>query len=495
MNFFTRFNLRQRYNLVVFMAIFLASCLLIGSMYAAMSKYAYEYTTHYWANYTKTFSDSAITTVAIDSSAGGAIITNNLHTDKNIKMAVIYTAEHEVFASSGQSEHCTWHSKSYDKPLFISTPNYWCFSSPINYQGSFVGNVELVVSSDDYRAILKRLLVSSIMIVGMFSMLIYFLVSYFSGQFTSTIVEMIDVLKMVGQGGRGRRVAISGTADIEMMRDVFNGMLNKIELNEQILEQTVTDRTNELKIALDSSQSANIYKSQIMALVTHEMKTPLHATIGFMQTVEKGLPNSPDYGYLHDYQSRALKRAFELKDIIENILLQGRLEADSFVLSYSSVEIKTLVLECLDKATPLKTRNRNRLSVSGDDIVITTDKDALSHIISNLVSNAYKFTLDGDVVVKWRLVDNCLKLQVVDTGCGVAIGNHQKIFDAFWQEDMGLGRKYGGHGLGLAITKQLIQLFNGTITVEPNSGKGTVFTITVPCPKGRSAHLRAVKTG
>ena len=502
MNFFTRLDLRQRYNIVVFIAIALASALLIVSIYTVVSKYAYEYSSHYWINYAKTFSDSASSTVVLDSATGGAVITNNLNADKNIINATIYTAEHKVFASSGHSDGCHWLNNSFDKPALVEMPNYWCFSSPINHQDGLIGSAELVVSKADYQSIVHSLLLASIGIVLVFSLLIFFMVSYFSGLFTSTIVEMVGVLKLVGQGGRGQRLEISGTADIEMMRDVFNDMLTKIELNEQILEQMVSDRTNELKLALDTSQSANAYKSQIIALVSHEMKTPVHNAIGLMQIVKDEISKIPDFDLMLDYQSRALANTNDLKDMIENILLQGMLEADKFYLKQKSVEVKSMIVECADKFSQLRTRNRNHLFLSGDNAFIISDQVALRHVINNLIGNACKFTLDGEIHIKWWLDPNQLTIQVSDTGCGIAVENLQNIFEAFWQEPQQdiklgrkLGRKFGGHGLGLAITKQMVQLLNGTISVLPNSNKGTIFTVRIPSSEARFAHPPRAETG
>lgn len=498
MSFTAHFNLRLRYNLVVFAAIFIASCLLVGSMYWVMSKYAYEYTSRYWQDYAKTFSDSALYAVVVDSASGAAVVARNLEDDKNIYKASVFSAAHGLFASSGHSDGCKITMRKFDKPFFMEMPKYWCFSSPIFHQDNFIGSVELVVSKAEYNAVVQRLLISSVVIVLAFSLFIFFMVSYFSGLFTSTIVEIIDVLKVVGQGGRGRRVAFSGAADINMMRDVFNDMLSKVELDEQILEQMVTDRTNELKSALDNSQSANVYKSQIMALVTHEMKTPVHNAIGFMRIVKDGLPINPDFDMLRDYQSRALANTNELKNMIENILLQGMLEANEFELSHSSVDVKAMIVECSDNVIPLRTRNRNQVYLSGHDVVIVSDAEALRHVINNLIGNACKFTSDGEIQVNWWLDHDHLSIQVADTGCGIAEKNHQKIFEAFWQEpqeDLKLGRKYGGHGLGLAIAKQLVQRLNGNISVVPNGDKGTVFTVRVPFPEGRHDHLQAARTG
>lgn len=497
MRFFAKLNLRQRYNLAVFIAICTASCLLVCSMYLAMSSYAHDYTGRYWQDFASTFADSASYPVIVDSASGGLVAVHNLDSDKHILKSSIYGAGQRLLASSGSAGSCQWPKTRPDKAIFTVMDSYWCFSSPIHHEGKTIGNVELVVSKMEYHAVVRQMLVASVLIVLVFSLLIFCIVSYFSGFFTSTIVEMVNVLKFVGQGATGCRVSFSGAADIDMMRDVFNDMLTKIELNEQILERIVADRTNELKAALDSSQSANAYKSQIMALVTHEMKTPVHNAIGFMQIVKDELPKSPGFDLLRNYQSRALTNTNELKGMIENILLQGMLEADKYGLSHSKVNVKTLIAECSDNAIPLRTRNRNHLSLSGNDETIVSDADALRHVINNLIGNACKFTLDGEIQVTWWLDHGQLTIEVADTGCGIAQENHQKIFDAFWQEpqkNLKMGRKYSGHGLGLAITKRLVERLAGTISVMPNKDKGTVFTVRVPYSEAKHGRLQAGMT-
>ena len=140
----------------------------------------------------------------------------------------------------------------------------------------------------------------------------------------------------------GRRVAFSGAADIDMMRDVFNDMLTRIELNEQALEQRVADRTSELKIALDSSQAGKVHKSQIMAMVSNEMKTPLHAVVAGLQLLYEQVPQGPGHELNREYHAKALNRANELNSYIDNMLLHGKLEADQFEVAPALVAVNLL---------------------------------------------------------------------------------------------------------------------------------------------------------
>jgi signal transduction histidine kinase len=103
-----------------------------------------------------------------------------------------------------------------------------------------------------------------------------------------------------------------------------------------------------------------------------------------------------------------------------------------------------------------------------------------SHIINNLLSNACKFTVDGEITLDWWLDESGLTLQVADTGCGIPEQYHTKIFESFWQVDMSMGRKYGGTGLGLTVTKQFVELIGGDISVASCEGKGTIFMVKTP---------------
>jgi signal transduction histidine kinase len=480
MNMLSKFNLKHRFNIAVLISIVVISSIFVLSIYKIIARQAHDYAIQYWQDYTKTFSNTAVLPLLIDSTPIANSITSNHTNNKTIRKSAIYTAQHVLIATSGSSVDCGAADKPFNEPFFIETSTVWCFSSPMEYKNIFIGNVELVVSKANFQSILQQILLTTILAVFIFAACIFLLVSYFSRLLTYIMVDISKTLKGVSGGGRGLRVTFSGAADINMMRDSFNEMLAKIELDEQILEQMVISRTNELKSALDSSQSANMYKSKIISLVSHEMRTPLHVAIGFMHTVSKGLPLVPDFDELRDFQSRALVRAYELKDIIESILLQGRLESGKFILTRSSVNLKLLIDQCANKCQTMRLRNQNTFTSSGEAITVDSDSVALTHIINNLIGNALKFTEHGEVHVHWWVDQNHFSIQVKDTGCGIAEANYENIFESFWQEDMRLERRFGGHGLGLAITKHLVGQLDGKISVARNYPKGTIFTVTVP---------------
>jgi len=479
MNLFGHLNLQQRFNWSIFISIIFAGCLLIGLMYQIMSKYSNDYTNHYWREHTTTFSDSALYAVILGSTSQSEAVTHSFASDNNVLKAAIYDYKHKLLAFSGKALDCGAANLDYRSGFFIETPGFWCFYSPI-YQDGYLGYVELVISKAEYKTVMRQLLLGSVLVILLFSIFIFFIVRRLSGLFTSTLVEMAAILKKVSEGERGSRVSFSGAMEINDMRITLNDMLATIELNEQVLEQRVEDRTSALRIALESSETAHVYKAQIMSMVSHEMKSPLHAISGYMQILAERLPDGPEYKENQLLHKKAFERANDLNALIDNILLHAQLEADRYQVSFSPVAVKPLMLACSEAVSSVLGRNRNRLHLSGQDDYIVTDSEVVRHIVNNLLSNACKFTANGDVTLRWFVIRSFLVIEVSDTGCGILAEHYDNIFDAWWQVDMSLGRKYGGHGLGLAITKQFVQRLGGDIALAPNVNKGTVFTVRVP---------------
>lgn len=276
-----KFNLQQRFSFAVLGTILLAACLFIGFQFFAMSKYANNYTVRYWTEYTKTFSSSVQYWVILDSSSNAKDAAINFAKDVNVVRAAIYSQD-RLIATSSDRILCNSPNSNYATSFFVEVADAWCFYAPILQDANLLGHVELTVSKAEYKAVVRSLFWASIAITVICSLLIFILVNRFSSMFTSALLQMSGVMKGVAQGARGGRVTFSGAADIDAIRDDFNNMLRMIEINSQILEQAVADRTSELKLSLENSKAANRYKTQIMGVTSHEMKTPLHAISSYL---------------------------------------------------------------------------------------------------------------------------------------------------------------------------------------------------------------------
>ncbi len=488
MNLPKQFNLQQRFYTTVFVGISLASLLIIGLIYWAISQYATKYVSDYWASYAKTFSEAVKYPVIIGSAPDALAVSKTFAGDKNVKKTTVYTNKPEVLSSFGMSLGCKTKPTSFNDAFFIDAGRDWCFYAPIIHESHVVGHVELVTSKAGIKTLLLRMLLAIGLTILLFSAVAFLIVSKQSKVFTSTLLDMESVLKAVSQGVGGVRVSFGGSDNVDKIRDGFNELLAEIEQNKQLLEQRVIDRTQELEKALEGSQAANVYKSQIMMTITHEMKTPLHAISMFLQTL-LSLPEGEDLNSLRELNLTALARANDMKENTDTFLLKNKLASDKYDLDYTTVDIKSLMQACAEKVSVLKNRNANRLTLSNNPLSFVCDIEMLTHIVNNLLSNACKFTIGGDIHLNWWLDHDRLAIQVSDTGRGISAENRNRIFEDFWQEDMSESRKVGGHGLGLYLVKQFVNRLQGEIVVVENTdGKGTIFTVTLPSPSDKFDH-------
>ncbi|ESS71682.1 signal transduction histidine-protein kinase BarA [Methyloglobulus morosus KoM1] len=495
MNAFNQLDLRQRYNVIVFITLAIAGCLLVLCLTLAFENYANDYTNYYWQEHTGIFAHSVEYSVTLGAKTKSEAIANSFAADKNVLKAAIYTNQHALLANSGKNVDCTTSKQTFTQPFVAEASNHWCFYAPIyqdiptgGYEQKsanslpplFLGYVELVVSKTKLRTLLHQILAVSGLVVFVFLALIFHGVRRFSGTFTQPLVDIIKILDSFAHGNPGGRVAFSGSSELTAMGITFNDMLSRIEENERILEQKIADRTSELKIALENSEAANQYKTQIVATVSHEMKTPLHIIQNCLAASLDALPDTAENELMREFHQRALMRATDLNDLINNILLQGKLEAKSVAVKLMPLDMLPLMQACADKITPYLKRKNNKLKILGKECSIVSDAELLSHIINNLLNNACKFTVDGEITLDWWLDESGLKIQVTDTGCGIPAKFHDKIFESFWQVDMSMGRKYGGTGLGLTVTKQFVELLGGDISVVSSERKGSVFSVKIP---------------
>ncbi|AEG00344.1 sensor histidine kinase [Methylomonas methanica] len=476
-----RFDFRQRYDLVVLISVAMAGMLIIASLYVAAYQYASDYTRQYWKTYTLTFANSVKYSVILHATSISQDIIQTYAGDSNVLKASVFESPHTLIASSTQKAFAC---PSTDTPVLKTqvknTAYVWCFYTPLYQDDDYLGYVELVVSKQDLDAFMRQIFVMSGLIVMIVLIILFLLVRRFSGIFTAPLFEIVTALTNVSLGIRGHRVNFKGPPDMQRMGADFNDMLAKIERNEQILEQCVTDRTNELKIALDSSRAANHYKNQIMTLVSHEMKTPLHSIGAYLELIQAALPKTAEFDLCRSFHANALARTQDLNELINKVLIHGKLEASKVELNQTSVDIQTLMTQCAAKLKPALVGNRNRLSLAGEPGMITIDTEVLRHIVDNLLSNACKFTVEGDIQLSWRYENEALIIQIRDSGCGIPPEYQSLIFEPFWQADMSLTREHGGHGLGLSITKRFIELLGGSISVFSEPGKGALFTVKIP---------------
>jgi signal transduction histidine kinase len=225
-------------------------------------------------------------------------------------------------------------------------------------------------------------------------------------------------------------------------------------------------------------------KSQFVSSMSHELRTPLNAIIGLTEMM---VTNAERFGA--EKALEPLKRVnaagTHLLGLINQVLDLSKIEAGKLELNMETVNLAMLIDEVIGTAGQLAQQNGNRLVVDaqGNLGTLTVDPMRLRQILLNLLSNACKFTKQGEVKLTGRRMTNCgnwIELAVCDTGIGMTSEQQAKLFAEFTQADSLTARKFGGTGLGLAISRRLARMMGGDVTVASEPGKGSVFTVRLP---------------
>ena len=228
-------------------------------------------------------------------------------------------------------------------------------------------------------------------------------------------------------------------------------------------------------------EAANKHKSDFLARVSHDLRTPLNAIMGFTRIVLRRME-----GQMPDLQKENLQKVLisseHLLNLINGLLDLAKIDAGKMEVSADTFRVEDIINMTTATVEPLLKDGRVRIvrDVTPNLPPLKTDRDKLKQILFNLLSNAAKFTEQGEIKVSASPENGNLKLAVADTGIGMKKEALDHIFEEFQQAEKTTASKYGGTGLGLAIVKKFINLMGGEIVVESEEGKGSKFTITLP---------------
>jgi signal transduction histidine kinase/putative methionine-R-sulfoxide reductase with GAF domain len=231
-------------------------------------------------------------------------------------------------------------------------------------------------------------------------------------------------------------------------------------------------------------QSASENKSQFLASMSHELRTPLNAIIGLTEMM---VSNAARFGTEKALEPlrRVNAAGTHLLSLINEVLDLSKIEAGKLELNPEPINLSRLIDEVIGTAGQLADKNQNRLIVEAQENVgaLNADSMRLKQILLNLLSNACKFTKEGEVALRVRKVADerdWVELAVADTGIGLTAEQQAKLFQDFTQADSLTARRYGGTGLGLALSRKLARMMGGDVTVTSERGKGSVFTVRLP---------------
>jgi signal transduction histidine kinase len=239
----------------------------------------------------------------------------------------------------------------------------------------------------------------------------------------------------------------------------------------------IQDKSRQLQLASE-------HKSQFVSSMSHELRTPLNAIIGLTDML---VTNATRFGTekAQEPLQRVNRAGTHLLGLINQVLDLSKIEAGKLELSPQTVQLEPLINEVIGTAGQLAEQNKNRLVVDAQENLgaLTVDPMRLRQILLNLLSNACKFTKEGQITLRARKVANgreWIELAVADTGIGMTPEQQAKLFGEFTQADASTAQRFGGTGLGLAITRKLARMMGGDVTVTSELGKGSVFTVRLP---------------
>jgi signal transduction histidine kinase len=290
------------------------------------------------------------------------------------------------------------------------------------------------------------------------------------------IVPLVSADKVVGALVIRRKQPGNFPKDTIQLLQTFAAQ-SVLAIQNARLFREIEDKSRQLELASE-------HKSQFLASMSHELRTPLNAIIGLTEMMvthaarfgtEKGL----------EPLRRVNAAGTHLLSLINEVLDLSKIEAGKLELTPEPVNLAQLIDEVIGTAGGLAEKNQNRLIVGAQDNVgaLNADPLRLKQILLNLLSNACKFTKEGEICLRVRKVADgrdWVELTVADTGIGLTAEQQAKLFQEFTQADSLTARRYGGTGLGLALSRKLARMMGGDVTVTSEPGKGSVFTVRLP---------------
>jgi signal transduction histidine kinase len=428
-----------------------------------------------------------------------AIIQGCLYDSKTMTGDVInQLVTHYINSKFSQSLQCPPSTATAEERMFIDVDKISVMQPVRDDNGNIIGHIYAESTLDQINEYIKKQTFITLVVIMVGLVVSYLLAINLQRAISRPILSLAATARQVSKD-KDYSIRAQPIGNIEeeynnelvILTKSFNEMLTEIGVREQQLKtQNIA-----LEKARDLAESANRAKSHFLANISHELRTPLNAIIGFSSILMNQLFGPLGDQKYWEYAKDINESGAHLLDIINDILDLSKAEAGKLALAYEEIHIGKSINKCLTILAERAEKGRVTITTDVPKTLpsLVVDRLRFIQIILNILSNAVKFTGEGGKVhVAARTSEDNSKIQfsIQDSGIGMSREDIEKAFQSFGQVDSGLNRKYEGTGLGLPLTKKLMELHYGVIDIESELGKGTLVTLTFPAiPPAESGYV------
>ena len=423
--------------------------------------------------------------------------------DPDIVYASVYNQQGTLLAEAHSDKYSAAYSDRYSysrEPIMTQPIESGDVFDPASNQAdrSLLGWVHLYVARDQLEQNREQIILEGIIVFAVMLVVAFVLAAIISQRITRPVFSLLDHLKGVEKGDLGRVITHIAANEIGDVQRGFNSMsqallANRNELNQRIEQATedlrdavsdLEDKNRELGLARDSAQEANRIKSQFLANISHEIRTPINGIQGFINLVRQTGLKRNQKRYI-DIMQQSVN---DLGAMITELLDFSKLESGKVTILDSEFDLFNLLESTRDglfTATMEKDIDLHLAVFSDTPQMVIGDSLRLKQILRNLIGNAIKFTDNGYVSITVYLLDEndteaTLLFRIEDSGIGISQTQQKQLFRAFAQLESDPNRRHAGTGLGLVISRNLARLMGGDITLESSPGIGSIFTVQLP---------------
>ncbi|WP_304639334.1 ATP-binding protein [Pseudomonas sp.] len=411
----------------------------------------------------------------------------------------------ELAAGTGLQIRVSRHSSRFMLPV-LASPELVRLQpqSPVE-PDALLGWLEVELSHGNTLLRRYQTILSTLVLIVLGLVVTGVVVSFMGRRITGPIGAINQAISRISEGQLDVRLPPQGSRELNELAEGINTMAQTLQSAQGELQQNIDQATEDLRQTLETieiqnieldlarktAQEASRIKSEFLANMSHELRTPLNGILGFSNLLQRTELSSRQQEYLGTIE----KSADNLLAIINEILDFSKIEAGKLVLDNLPFNLRDLIQDTLTMLAPAAhQKDLELVSIIYRDtpLGLSGDPLRLKQILANLVSNAIKFTNEGSVSVRVMLEQEeetyaLLRISVTDTGIGLSAAQQKSLFQAFSQADNSLSRQSGGTGLGLVISKRLVEQMQGEIGLHSQLGEGSEFWLTLRLAKSSQA--------